>query len=475
MTNNPKVQLAVDTGTLSENDRKALVLFEKILSLVNSIYFKLENFDQKSGLEPEATKPIFYPEDATKHEIDHFLADHPEKRAEILSHYTIVKRGGEGFVAIPYTEEFPEMKEISELLKEVVPLTDSYPKLQTYIKELAEAFVTNEWDQAFVAMLDADDAPIHLSLGFHEQYPDLLYGVKSTIEIHVGLKDPEGTKILEEMKDSLGGFDQMLGKRYGEAHVQKNADKVRMVADNRLLCGGAYKYPSYVAAAQALPNSAYLQESHGRKQFFFQNMLENRTEYLIKPTIKRLVSEEEFSRLEKHAEDYWIFTLAHECAHCFNPYFGGGSEYAGHKNALEEGKADIFGFFLLYYLEDVGKYEKGTTDDMVYVSLLGDNLRQLKTHIDEAHAIGSRIMYNWFMDKGILAFKDGVPVADKSRFREGIETLSDAYHELHVARSYEATERFIDQWAPVAPEIYELLELVSDVPQDFDPIYEMGQ
>src|SRR5437016_1009472 len=54
------------------------------------------------GTEPMAPGRGLYPKDVTREELEHYVALHPEKKAEIYSPYTVVRRKGDGFVGIPY-------------------------------------------------------------------------------------------------------------------------------------------------------------------------------------------------------------------------------------------------------------------------------------------------------------------------------------------------------------------------------------
>ncbi len=66
-----------------------------------------------------------YPKGLTRDEIDRYVHAHPEKKGEIYSGYTVVKRRGQDIVGVPYHVEYKQWLETAaKALRDAAALSD---------------------------------------------------------------------------------------------------------------------------------------------------------------------------------------------------------------------------------------------------------------------------------------------------------------------------------------------------------------
>ncbi|MGD0310403.1 MAG: hypothetical protein ABSC02_14090, partial [Acidobacteriota bacterium] len=102
----------------------------------------------------------FYPENANKAEVELWfksLAD--AERAHVTGFFTTVRRaprGGSGFAAVPYSEEYhTELAQAAQLLRDAAAIT-TQPTLKAFLRSRAAAFLNNDYYASDVAWMELD-------------------------------------------------------------------------------------------------------------------------------------------------------------------------------------------------------------------------------------------------------------------------------------------------------------------------------
>ncbi|HAG37785.1 MAG TPA: hypothetical protein DCL34_13395, partial [Erythrobacter sp.] len=93
----------------------------------------LDEFHPFWGTEPLPEGAGFYPTDLTREEFDAYLTAHPAQKDELLAPYTVVKREGDGLVAVPYSVEYREWLEPAAKLLEQAAQRTSNPSLKKFL------------------------------------------------------------------------------------------------------------------------------------------------------------------------------------------------------------------------------------------------------------------------------------------------------------------------------------------------------
>ena len=110
--------LALYTSTRDPQLRRLLMIHGSRFDLID------ENHPF-TGSEPMSVGRGMYPKGLTREQIEQYVKDHPEKKAELYSPYTIVERRGTELVGRPYHEVYAQfLGPMTKALREAAALSD---------------------------------------------------------------------------------------------------------------------------------------------------------------------------------------------------------------------------------------------------------------------------------------------------------------------------------------------------------------
>src|SRR5262249_14083108 len=142
-----------------------------------------------------------YPGGLTRQEIEAYVAKHPEKKAQIYSPYTVIKRQGDDLVAVPYHVEYAQwLKPAAAALREAAALsTDS--AFANFLRLRADALLTDDYYKSDLAWLDLENPKFDLIFAPCETCREDCLGVKTPYGGGVmGRKKKERAKLATYMK-----------------------------------------------------------------------------------------------------------------------------------------------------------------------------------------------------------------------------------------------------------------------------------
>jgi len=165
----------------------------------------------------------------------------------------------------------------------------------------------------------------------------------------------------------------------------------------------------------------YLSVDRHRSSFI--NAMRAKFDKILVPISKTLIAEDQ----QKHItfDAFFSNTMFHEVAHGLgikNTIDGKGTVWAAlkeHASALEEGKADILGLYMIKQLHDKGEIEGDLHD--FYVTFMTSIFRSVRFGASSAHGKANMIRFNFFKENG--AFERNP--AD-GRYRVNFEKLETA-------------------------------------------------
>lgn len=451
----------------------------RLVNIMAGPYDRLEGFEPFMDVPPKPLGAGFYPDDLTKEEFERYLARHPEQREALLNPYTVVKREGDGLVAVPYHEEYREFVEpASRLLKEAAELTDNR-SLQRYLANRAQALLTDDYYQSDIDWINLQDSDYDIIIGPYEFYEDRLMGVKAAYEATVEIVDGEESRNLEVYTRYLDDLERELP--YPERYKRSvEGLKSPFVVVRDIYRGGEIRAGIQATAAN-LPNDPRVHTQYGTKKTFWKNMIEAYLKHISFVVARELIVPEQFELLPQKPDIN--LTLFHEIAHALGPRWV--MEADGSKTPLrealrerlpplEEGKADVVGLYCLGYLLGEGVIPREREREY-YVRDLATNLRGLRYGLAQAHALGRMCQVNYHLENGAIFYDEasGRFGVDFDKIATSVAQLAEIILTLEATGDYEGTGEFFQKYGRMPETVRKALDRTEHLPVSLEPVYKV--
>ncbi|NNL95144.1 MAG: Zn-dependent hydrolase, partial [Xanthomonadales bacterium] len=428
-------------------------------------------FIESYGPRPPGAR--FYPEDMTREEFEAW--DHAGKDGQ----YSIVKRDHEGNLQlVPYSVEYAEeLGRIEHLLRGAAELAED-PQFANYLQLRADALVSDDYQASDMAWMDMKNNQIELVIGPIENYQDALYNYRSAFETFVLIKDmawserlskfaqymPElqrGLPVPEEYKREMAGTDADLNA-YDVAYVAGDANSgSKTIAIN-------------------LPNDEEVQLSKGTRRLQLKNAMLAKFNQILVPIADELIADDQRQHIT--FDSFFGNTMFHEVAHGLgikNTLDGRGTVRAAlkeHSSAIEEGKADILGLYMVQRLRDMGEITEGELMDD-YVTFLAGIFRSVRFGASSAHGRANMIRFNFFSEAGAFSRDEetGKYRVNVPEFEAAVEALSRKLLTLQGDGNYEEVAAFIAANGNVGQQLQADLDLLTTRNIPVDIVYQQGK
>jgi hypothetical protein len=516
--------LKVDTSALSPGDKQALVKLIEASHVVNhlfleqlwsgnlALYHKLQQdktplgrarldyfwinkgpwseIDQHKaflpgvpGKKPEGAN--FYPEDMSKEEFESWVNTlAPAEKEQAVGFFTVVRRGGDRkLTLVPYSREYmSDLARAGKLLREAAALTDNVT-LKKFLTTRAAAFSSNDYFESDMAWMDLD-APLDVTFGPYETYNDELFGYKAAFEAYINLRDDkESARLqflgqhLQEIENNLPEDPQYRVAKLGAAAPLRVVNQVFSAGD------GAHGVQT---AAYNLPNDDKVVQQKGAKRVMLKNIQEAKFNTILTPISKVVL--QPAAQKDLSFELFFTHIVAHELCHGLGPHqikVGGRDtnprlELKELYSAIEEAKADVTGLFALQYL--MTQADKGAiqaplahgpdAERQMYTTYLASSFRTLRFGLQDAHAKGMAIQFNYFLDKGaFIANSDGTFSVDINKMKDAVASLDHDFLTLEATGDYAGTKKLMTTMMLIRPETQRALDRLKSLPTDIKPVF----
>jgi hypothetical protein len=516
--------LEVDTSTLSAGDKQALVKLIEASQVVNHIfmeqlwsgnlalYHKLQQdksplgqarlhyfwinkgpwseIDEHKAFLPgvPATKPPganFYPEDMTKEEFETWVKTlYPEAREYAEGFFSVIRRDpARKLKQVPYSEEYKiDLGRAAQLLREAASLTDN-ATLKRFLTTRADAFRTNNYFESDIAWMDLD-APLDVTFGPYETYNDELFGFKAAFEAYINLRDDKESARLAFLGQHLQEIENNLPEdpQYRVAKLGALAP-IRVVNEVFSAGDGAHGVQT---AAYNLPNDDKVVQQKGAKRVMLKNIQQAKFNSILLPISKVVL--QPAAQKDLSFDLFFIHIVAHELCHGLGPHqikVNGREtnprlELKELYSAIEEAKADVTGLFALQYL--MTQADKGSiqaplahgpdAERQLYTTYLASSFRTLRFGLQDAHAKGMAIQFNYFLDKGaFIANPDGTYSVDINKMKEAVASLDHDFLTLEATGDYAGTKKLMTSLMLIRPETQKALDRLKSLPTDIEPLF----
>jgi hypothetical protein len=425
-----------------------------------------------SGVEEKSKGAQFYPAGMTKEEFE--AASFEDKEGL----YSIVERDENGkLTSRKYSDVYKaELRKAADLLMQASKLADD-SSFANYLSMRAEALVTDNYQASDFAWMDMKTNPIDVVIGPIEVYEDQLFGYRAAFESYVLLKDLSWS----EKSAKYAAFLPELQKGL----PVEAAYKAQMPGTDADL--NAYDVIYYAGHSNAgsktiainLPNDEEVQLQKGTRRLQLKNAMRAKFDHIMLPISEQLIVEQQRKHITFDA--FFGNTMFHEVAHGLgikNLLNGEGTVRQAlkeHGSALEEGKADILGLYMVRQLLDKGVITEGVLEDY-YVTFMAGIFRSIRFGASSAHGKANMVRFNFFKQEG--AFKrneDGFYLVDIDKMGKAIDALSNKILVLQGDGDYEGVSDLVDTMGVIKPDLAADLQKLSDAQIPVDITFKQGK
>lgn len=428
-----------------------------------------ESFIKEFGEKPEGAN--FYPADMTKQE---FEALDNENKSSL---YTLIRRDeNDSLKVVWYHEAYKsKLEEASKILKKAAKTADN-KALKKYLNLRAEALVTSEYFESDMAWMDMKDASMDFVYGPIENYEDGLFGYKAAFEAFVLIKDKEWSQKLSKFAEYLPEMQKNLpvDDKYKQDEIGSDADlNVYEVVYYAGDCNAGSK-----TIAINLPNDEKVQQEKGSRKLQLKNAMKAKFDKILLPITKELIVEEQRKYITFDA--FFQNTMFHEVAHGMgvkNTVNDKGTVRKALKDqysAIEEGKADIMGLYLVQQFHNKEEIDGKLKDN--YMTFVASIFRSIRFGTASAHGKANMVRFNYLIDQGALVrTEDGQYRINFEKLEEAMVDLLNTIIVIQGDGDYDRAKNMIEEMGMVNDDLAEDLKKLETANIPVDIFYDQGK
>ncbi|MFO8087716.1 MAG: Zn-dependent hydrolase [Bacteroidales bacterium] len=503
LDNYVKVKLEADIGHLTDDEKEVLSLMFDAADIMEDLFWmqtlgpkedflsRIENEDarlyaeinygpwdrlegNKPFLEGFGKKPSganFYPTDMTKAEFE--TVDNPDKS----SLYTLIRRNEAGDIDVIWYHDVyhSKLQKAADLLRQASEKAEN-KGLKKYLELRAEALITDKYLESDMAWMDMKTSNLDLVIGPIENYEDKLFGYKAAFEAFVLIKDQEWSDRLTKFAGFLPDIQKGLPipDEYKKDKIGSDADlNAYQVVYYRGDCNAGSK-----TIAINLPNDERVQQKKGSRKLQLKNAMRAKFDEILVPITEELIVEEQRKYITFDA--FFQNVMFHEVAHGMgikNTITGKGTVRKALKeqySAIEEGKADIMGLYLVREIHDKGELEGDIKDN--YVTFVASIFRSIRFGAASDHGKANMIRFNYLLDQGALIRTDnGQYRIDFEKLEEAMMSLMKTILIAQGDGNYEKAKTMVDENGVVREDLENDLMRLQEASIPIDIYFDQGK
>jgi hypothetical protein len=419
-----------------------------------------------------------YPRDMTPEEFEKAAAASAAAGAALRSTYTVVRRDSAGrLVALPYHQAYAgPMRSAAAKLREAAKLADD-AGLRKYLELRARALETDDYQPSDFAWLDMKSNTVDLVIGPIETYIDQLFGYKASAEAYVLLKDKEWSERLARYVEQLPALQRDLPVPDAYKRERPGTDSDLNAYDALYYAGDANAGSKTIAIN--LPNDEEVQLRKGTRRLQLKNVMRAKFDRILVPIADELVSPDQQVHIKFDA--FFANIMFHEVAHGLGikrTVDGKRTVREALKeqaSALEEGKADILGLYMVTKLLEQGELT-GTTLEDHYVTFLASILRSIRFGAAEAHGRANAAQLSYFEEHGAFT-RDSAAAryrVDFPKMRVAVDSLGAQILRFQGDGDYDGVKRFMAARSALSPTLQGDLARLGSKGIPVDVVFEQG-
>jgi hypothetical protein len=392
--------------------------------------------------------------------------------------YSVVKRDENGKLStIKYSQLYKvELEKAADLLRQASKLADD-SSFANYLSMRADALISDNYQASDYAWMDMKTNPIDVVIGPIEVYEDQLFGYRAAFESYVLLKDLSWSEKLAKYAAFLPELQKGLPVDAAYKAQMPGTDADLNAYDVIYYAGHSNAGSKTIAIN--LPNDEEVQLQKGTRRLQLKNAMRAKFDHIMLPISEQLIVEQQRKHITFDA--FFGNTMFHEVAHGLgikNLLSGEGTVRQAlkeHGSALEEGKADILGLYMVRQLLDKGVITEGVLEDY-YVTFMAGIFRSIRFGASSAHGKANMVRFNFFKQEG--AFKrneEGLYLVDIEKMGKAIDALSNKILVLQGDGDYEGVSELVDTMGLIKPDLADDLQKLSDAQIPVDITFKQGK
>ncbi|MBU2969230.1 Zn-dependent hydrolase [Pseudoalteromonas sp. C2R02] len=414
----------------------------------------------------------FYPSDMTKEEFD--ASNFTDKKGL----YSVVERDKQGnLVTTPYSEIYSEeLTRAASLLRKASRLADN-KEFSNYLSMRADALLSDNYQASDFAWMDMKTNPIEVVIGPIETYEDQLFGYRAAFEAYVLIKDTTWSEKLSKYASYLPELQKGL-----PVQDQYKAEVPGTDADLN-----AYDVIYYAGHSNAgsktiainLPNDEEVQLKKGTRRLQLKNAMKAKFDQILVPISKKLITPEQRNHITFNA--FFANTMFHEVAHglgiksVINRNETVRQALKEHASALEEGKADILGLYMVRQLLEKGVITEGQLQDY-YVTFMAGIFRSVRFGASSAHGKANMVRFNYFSKHGAFSRnQNGQYSVNMEKMTQAIDSLSELILTLQGNGDYQGVDSLVKSSGIIKENLAQDLERLSEANIPVDITFSQGK
>jgi hypothetical protein len=304
-----------------------------------------------------------------------------------------------------------------------------------------------------------------------------LFGYRTAYESYVLIKDMAWS-------DRLARFAQYLPELQQGLPVPDEYKQEMPGSDADLNAYDVVYYAGHCNAGSKtiainLPNDEEVQLAKGTRRLQLKNAMLAKYNQILVPIADVLIAEDQ--RRHITFDSFFGNTMFHEVAHGLgikNTLDGSGTvrhALQEHASALEEGKADILGLYMVQKLREKGEISEGEMMDD-YVTFLAGIFRSIRFGASSAHGRANMIRFNFFEQAGAFSRDEatGTYRVNRPQFEQAVRDLSNRILTLQGNGDYAAVDGFVAEMGNVGPALQADLDRLASAAIPVDIVFEQG-
>ena len=500
-----EVTLTADLSHLSDNQKKMLALLIDASKIMDDLFWKQAFSENKktflasikdekvrrfaeinygpwdrldgdkvflTGYQAKAHGAQFYPADMSKNEFE--KADLPAKNG---LYSNIVRDDAGQLVTIAYSEIYSdEINRAAAILEKAATFADD-KEFANYLNLRAKALRTDQYQISDFAWMDMKNNPIDVVIGPIETYEDQLFGYRAAFESYVLIKDLSWSEKLAKYAQYLPELQKELpvAKKYKAEVPGSDAD---LNAYDVIYYAGHSNAGSKTIAIN-LPNDEEVQLEKGTRRLQLKNAMRAKFDAIMLPIANELIVPEQ--RANVTFTGFFANTMFHEVAHglgiknTINDKGTVRQSLKEHASALEEGKADILGLYMVRQLLEKGVITEGKLEEY-YTTFMAGIFRSVRFGASSAHGKANMVRFNYFQEQGAFTRNEqGLYSVNIEKMTAAIDSLSELILKLQGNGDYQGVDTLVADKGIISKTLAEDLARLEAANIPVDIVFKQGK